>query len=109
MKEKVAIRLEGVLMEEADDVRFTMLREGAREFLTVLRDAGFSVVLLSAKKKRRHVKNWLQGYGLLPLVDGIQAVLPAEFKGLLIDPRAIRFRGHYDTVLAEIEECSRDE
>jgi hypothetical protein len=78
-------------------------REGAREFLEVLRARGFRIVVFTTRYDE-DVWRWLKAYGLETLVSDVTDRKPAAY--VFVDDRAVCFRGDFHTTLREIEEFS---
>lgn len=76
---------------------------GIREAIKAIRDAGYRVVIISTRSRSRHgrdaMRAWLDKHDIV--VDEISANKVAAIA--YIDDRAIRFEGHPETLLWQIE------
>jgi hypothetical protein len=100
----VCVDLDGVL-NTFDEWRgpeyFHPPREGAREFLIGLRQAGFRVVILTVRW-HEWVAAWLQRYGLAEFVDEVTDRKPAAHA--YVDDRAVCFRGDFNSTMEAIRQ-----
>ena len=78
---------------------------GIQEALKEIHDAGYEVVVVSARCKtvlgRMAIENWLDMYGMTQEVDKVCKEKPPAIA--YIDDRAICFDGHPETLLKKIQ------
>src|SRR5579863_10023754 len=80
---------------------FAPLNTGVRAFLGALKDRGLEIIVFSARSPVDAVKGFFQREGLTQYVDGFtRTKIPSK---LMIDDRAVRFRGSFAATLAEID------
>jgi len=80
---------------------FAPLQAGVRAFLGALKDRGMEVVIFSARSPVEAVRQFLKREDLLRYVDGVtRTKKPSR---IIVDDRAVTFRGNYAATLAEID------
>ena len=81
---------------------FAPVNTGARAFLGALKDRGYEIMIFSARSPVELVKKFFKEQDLFRYVDGFtRTKLPAR---LIVDDRAVVFRGNFDQALREIDE-----
>lgn len=98
-KDIIAIDFDGVIHSYKQgwtgDVPEDPPMEGVEESLQKLKDDGWSLVILSTRKKN-FIKDWLKKYNLDHFFDGVHNTkIPAK---LYIDDRGFRFENWNDTL-----------
>ncbi len=101
-KPLVCVDLDGVL-NTFDEWRapeyFHPPREGAREFLHRLNDAGFRVCIFTCRW-HEWVERWLERHGMAQYVESVTDKKPPAHA--YVDDRAICFRGDFEGTLQAI-------
>lgn len=98
----VCVDLDGVLNtfdEWKSAEYFHPPREGAREFLRQLNDAGYRVVILTCRW-HEWAADWLQQHGLAEYVDEVTDRKPPAHA--YVDDRAVCFTGDFDRTFETI-------
>lgn len=80
---------------------FAPIQTGLRAFLGALKDRGYEIIIFSARSPVRLVEEFFKREGLTRYVDGFtRTKAPAR---LMLDDRAIQFRGDFSRALNEID------
>ncbi len=101
-RQNVCVDLDGVLNTYDQWVSpefFHEPREGAREFLRQLHQAGFRVVVLTVRW-HEWVRAWLEKHGMSEFVDEVTDRKPPAVA--YIDDRAVCFRGDFQETLRAV-------
>lgn len=100
----VCVDLDGVLNtfdQWRGDRHFHPPREGAREFLAGLRQAGFRVVVFTCRW-HEWALDWLREQGLAEFVDEVTDRKPPAHA--YVDDRAVCFRGDFRDTLRQVRD-----
>lgn len=98
----VCVDLDGVLNtfdEWRGERHFHSVREGAREFLSGLKQSGFRVVVFTCRW-HEWALDWLREQGLAEFVDEVTDRKPPAHA--YVDDRAICFRGDFRETLEQV-------